>query len=220
MNAIIEAQGYDQWNSVLDWTISASLDEFRWLSEQLNCVRLEDDVLSILEPGATEAPPTNSHGDSKLALLKQRLDGDGDAPLSSPFNMWSIAHQKATIFNATYSQEDENLWECGYVIWDHHQQQELDRETLATKMEEARKLRPYFERNGWPYDEWDRSTAQRAYIWHLGGEGYWPRTGLDFSRISGLSEEHKEQFLCWWSNEEKRRNLKGLRSDRRIGPRS
>lgn len=109
------------------------------------------------------------------------------------------------IYEATYFKEDENLWECGYVIWDHHA--ELDRETLATKMEEARKLPPYFERITWSKDEFQHSQYQRRDIFFSGGRGHWPRNGLDFSRITGLTEEDQENLIYWWSNYDIRQRI-------------
>src|SRR5205814_60318 len=143
-----------------------------------------------------EESPLDSYSDNKLALVAQPLDGDEDAMLSSPFNMWLIAHTRASIFDSMFSREDANLWECGYVIWDNP---ELNRETLLQKVEEARKLQPYFQRLQWPADEVRRSQDQRADIWLSDGRGYWPRKGFDFRKVHGLSEESKKKLLDKWA---------------------
>ena len=165
--------------------------------EQLRNVTDFDDVLESLKLEDTRAP-LMSFEDKQLSLLEQPLDGGNDGIGSSAFNMWLSAHLRLPIYSTTFFDPDRNLWECGYVFWDHDEGHEV----LQTRCEELKADSQHFNRQyQWSTEDVLRSQSQRADIYLAGGGGYWPKDSIDFSRVNGLSEEEKEELIEQWKRE-------------------
>ncbi|CAM1510994.1 Fc.00g085070.m01.CDS01 [Cosmosporella sp. VM-42] len=202
LSAMSRAKSYDE---RVDW-LSLDWFEDRDLSlgpseQRRNLIRLDHvfELLQLPEPDT----PLKSYEHKQLRLLERPLDGEQEGIESSPFRMWLSSHLNCPIHCATFIDVDRNLWECGYVFWDHDESQD----TLQARCDSLRAEPVYFNRQyQWSMGDVLRSQSQRADIYLAGGGGYWPGEtwpddGLDFSKIKGLSDKKKAELVEQWKRE-------------------
>jgi len=141
------------------------------------------------------------HETGMLGRLAGSLDGPDGSTSSGPFRAWLATHSDKSIFDAIFNLGDRNLWECGYVIWDAEQVAE---EQLRERSEAVRHMEPLFRRlrASWTDEDVRRSEKLRTDLYFAGGHGYWPREGLDFKGVRGLSEEKIQVLLGKWRGQE------------------
>jgi hypothetical protein len=156
----------------------------------------------LLEPlGLADVEaPLRSYTGTQLKQLAQPSDGIHDSTASNAFNLWFNAHANDSIFSSVFNPQDENLWECGYTLWNHLQ---VPAGQIQERLAMIRGEKPHFRRfrDSWSEGDLLRSQRLRSDIYIAGGGGYWPPKGLDFSGIQGLSETDKEELLEKWERE-------------------
>ncbi|CAH0041362.1 unnamed protein product [Clonostachys rhizophaga] len=141
----------------------------------------------------------------QLRSLSQRGDGSRDSTASSSYSLWFGANAGRSIFGeSSHVQEmddDTNLWELGYNVWDWEFQDSAPSTSVIRKAcHEARSMPPPFK----PDMQFDdevmlRSQRQRSDIYLAGGCGYWPMDGaIDFGGIQGLSPDKIADLLYKW----------------------
>lgn len=140
------------------------------------------------------------HQEGKLSRLAGSLDGPRDSISSTPFRLWLAMNWTNTISSLNLSASDKGLWECSYVMWDFDEVPEM---LLRGRSSAIRDTKPSTQRLGasWTDEDVRRSERQRADLWLAGADGYWPREGYDFSRITGMSEEKKQALVEKWRTE-------------------
>ncbi|KAJ3954501.1 hypothetical protein N0V92_008992 [Colletotrichum tropicale] len=136
----------------------------------------------------------------KLDLVAGPMDGPQDSLSSTPFRVWLAMHWTDGIWGTNFNALDQGFWECGYVMWDVDELPEI---RLRGRSSAIRREGPSTQRLGasWTDEDVQRSERQRADLWLAGADGYWPREGYDFSRITGLSEEKKQALVEKWKTE-------------------
>ncbi|RSL92240.1 hypothetical protein CEP52_013929 [Fusarium oligoseptatum] len=136
----------------------------------------------------------------QLQKLSRQLDGPWDELGTGPYLTWLGTHYTKSIFNSTFCQEDWNLWDCVYVLWDIHDRQESQMNEFWERVRQEPSMFPPY-RNTWLEEEIQQSERERTDIYFAGGSGYWPRNAIDFSRIKGLSDEQKGKLITKWKEE-------------------
>ncbi|KAL0932572.1 uncharacterized protein CTRU02_211535 [Colletotrichum truncatum] len=134
-----------------------------------------------------------------LHKLAGPLDGEQDAPGSTPYNLWVDGHSHIWVArHALFPQERHNM-DSAYVMWDL----DAPASDLEGKCHEAYGRVASYKRAStkWTESELTRSEKQRSYIYDCGGRGYWPRRQsqeeeFDFGRIYGLSDQQKEDLVA------------------------
>lgn len=196
-----EAHTFDERARLLRLSDSQDLPSEFEPFDQLGSMVPYDEWLEAIDPGAHMVlSDLNASG-----MLERRLAGDLDGPnglaSSSPFRTWLATHSNDYVWVAVFNWPDRNLWECGYVLWDA---EEMSKEQLRYRGAAARQMEPLFPRlrASWSDEDVRRSERMRTDLYFAGGRGYWPREGLDFSGVRGLSEEKKQDLLEKWRGEE------------------
>ncbi|OHF01692.1 hypothetical protein CORC01_02883 [Colletotrichum orchidophilum] len=156
------------------------------------------DILSPESPGDT----LRSCSFANIRALSRPSDGTHESGFSTPHKLWAAAHGHQSVCNISIdAQSLRNHWDCIYLMWDV---EEEDRHTLEDKSDNVLYMKPSFHRahESYAVDDVIRSEKQRSYIWLAGGRGYWPFLAKDFSGVSGLSENQKENLLARFKSEE------------------
>ncbi|OTA64263.1 hypothetical protein K449DRAFT_421626 [Hypoxylon sp. EC38] len=152
------------------------------------------ELLGLGLPGGTLL---EDYSPAQLELLVRPSDGAQDSMASDPYHFWYRANLGHSILCSVACTRDWKLLEGGYVLWDYADISEVDFEGL---FKELRDKPHYFQsyRRTWPRGEVLVFQERKKDIHLSGGSGYWPRNGLDFSRIHGLSEETKTELVKKW----------------------
>ncbi|KAH9235466.1 hypothetical protein K456DRAFT_1723630 [Colletotrichum gloeosporioides 23] len=147
-----------------------------------------------------EAWLSQLYQEGKLDVLAGPMDGPQDSLSSTPFRVWLAMHWTEPTMCSNFNPLDQSFWECGYVMWDVDEVPEM---RLRGRSSAIRREGPSTQRLGasWTDEDVRRSERQRADLWLAGADGYWPREGYDFSRITGLSEEKKQALVEKWRTE-------------------
>jgi hypothetical protein len=172
--------------------VTSDLEPYEQLSSlkpyqvRLDAIEL-DDKLSLSDLNAS----------GMLGRLARGLDGPNGSASSSPFRTWLATHSNDFAWGAIFHGRDRNLWECGYVLWDA---EEVSKEQLRDRGAVTRYMETLFPRlrESWSDVDIERSMNMRADLYLAGGRGYWPKEGLDFTGVRGLSEEKKQTLLGKW----------------------
>ncbi|KAF4961832.1 hypothetical protein FSARC_10048 [Fusarium sarcochroum] len=153
----------------------------------------------------------------QLQLLSQPTDGMHDAVGSGSFRSWLWAHYKHDLPSITPRLQSKALYDCAYALWDFP---DTSNERLYKTYKKIREYKTLCDgtRDIWPEEEVIRSENQRLGIYIRGGRGFWPATGIDFSKIYGLTDNDKEELMslwkdAWWVKSRKRRRSSSSSSD-------
>ncbi|KAI0837184.1 hypothetical protein F5Y06DRAFT_304883 [Hypoxylon sp. FL0890] len=152
-------------------------------------------------------PSLDSYALPQLQILRRTRDDPANSTASGPFHLWLGAHWSRSVFNSVISMRDRNLWDCGYVLWDNVNVNMTDifRECDAPIPGNTIILRhrdTWLDEEDEDYEDPLRSQSRRTDISFMGGTGYWPSSGIDFSSIKGLSEGQKMRLLERWKKED------------------
>ncbi|CAG9956013.1 unnamed protein product [Clonostachys rosea f. rosea IK726] len=142
----------------------------------------------------------------QLRSLSQRGNGSRDSTESSSYSLWFGANAGRSIFGESSDvqemDDDTNLWQLGYNVWDWDFQNTTSRRPLSIRKAcgEVRSMPPPFKPDMQFNDEvMLRSQRQRSDIYLAGGCGYWPMGGaIDFGGIQGLSPDKIADLLYKW----------------------
>ncbi|KAI8179426.1 hypothetical protein K4K54_008394 [Colletotrichum sp. SAR 10_86] len=202
--SVMNAKTYEQRLKLLDLLDFEMVDGDYQPFQQLCQTVVADDyydqemlfALNIVE----DAELSQIYQAGKLDLVAGPMDGPQDSLSSTPFRVWLATHWTDGIWSTNFNALDQGFWECGYVMWDVD---ELPEMRLRGRSSAIRREGPSTQRLGasWTDEDVQRSERQRADLWLAGADGYWPREGYDFSRITGLSEEKKQALVEKWKTE-------------------
>ncbi|EWG54039.1 hypothetical protein FVEG_12342 [Fusarium verticillioides 7600] len=135
-------------------------------------------------------------GDS-LGFLQGTQDGEFDNLESQSCRSWKYAYRHCDFNGYGLTTYTSWLLECAYVMWDlHGTSDSLLSERLNVMM--MANFPPEAEMCDEEYNEFIRSRTQREQIYSRGGEGWWPTKGVDFSRVTRLTDQDKEELLSEW----------------------
>ncbi|KAF9770695.1 hypothetical protein IL306_011702 [Fusarium sp. DS 682] len=95
------------------------------------------------------------------------------------------------------SSTPNTLVDCAYIMWDYSELTDERLAGLLMRMEESDLGWGSYQTSS-QTEEIVRSQNQRLGIYVRGGRGYWPTTGIDFSRITGLMDQDKEELIIEW----------------------
>ncbi|SCN87387.1 uncharacterized protein FFB20_07938 [Fusarium fujikuroi] len=185
----------------------------RWDSD-----RLSEVFRSLTDP--LEEFAQQQYGDLTIGYLSNGVlefmqgpqDGGLDGMESSSIRSWKCAFRHHHIGDYGLTTHQSWLLECAYVMWDYSDiSDRLLSERLSVMM--STQSPPEADMCSEEYAEFIRSRTQREQIYALGGEGWWPTTGVDFSRVTGLTDEDKEELISVWRANGWVKPLKRKRSD-------
>ncbi|KAH6876620.1 hypothetical protein B0T10DRAFT_585332 [Thelonectria olida] len=133
-----------------------------------------------------------------LKCFFRPLDGKYDAEASGPHKTWFASRKYRVIGEILSSCFDANLRDIGYVLWDDTKIGSEDLQNIFDEYGKSPRLLGQLLYD-WPEDKKGASQWERLDMLRAGGSGYWPGEGFDFSRITGLSESQKEEFVDLWT---------------------
>lgn len=112
-----------------------------------------------------------------------RKEGDGpDGLQSGPFHTWCYVHTDVPARNSVLQPENWQLRRCGYVMWDVPTFTPETREEIGLFQRRTaslqRKGRRSLDGPQGPWDQMERSWAERIGVFRHGGQGYWARGDL------------------------------------------
>ncbi|KAG5757918.1 hypothetical protein H9Q72_013946 [Fusarium xylarioides] len=160
--------------------------------------------------------------DDELHLIQRPYDGEFDGLESSSCRNWKCAFDRHLLSNCRLDTGKSWLLKCAYVMWDYDG---VSDSFLSGRLRVLFNTQPPHEiirsdyRGDQEWDEIHQSLEQRMGIYARGGKGWWPAMGVDFSRVTGLTEQDKEELISEWrsrgwveSNKRKRSGSSSSRS--------
>ncbi|KAG5747702.1 hypothetical protein H9Q69_014021 [Fusarium xylarioides] len=160
--------------------------------------------------------------DDELHLIQRPYDGEFDGLESSSCRNWKCAFDRHLLSNCRLDTGKSWLLKCAYVMWDYDG---VSDSFLSGRLRVLFNTQPPHEiirsdyRGDQEWDEIHQSLEQRMGIYARGGKGWWPAMGVDFSRVTGLTEQDKEDLISEWrsrgwveSNKRKRSGSSSSRS--------
>ncbi|KAF5574984.1 zinc finger domain protein [Fusarium subglutinans] len=193
-------------NPVTRWGIS---DVFDCLTDPMQFLVREQGMWTTQVQDLTE---------EELGLIQRPHDGEFDGVKSSSCRNWKCAFERHLVSSCRLDTEKSWLLRCAYVMWDYP---DVPESFLSETFQLL--FNTWINYQALPGDypvnvEWDRnpiylSWQQRRGIYARGGEGWWPATGVDFSRVTGLTEKDKEELIMEWRSRGWVESIKRKRSD-------
>ncbi|KAF5987536.1 hypothetical protein FBULB1_1925 [Fusarium bulbicola] len=132
-----------------------------------------------------------------LEFIQGTHDGEFDDLESTSCRSWRYAFRHSDFNDQGLTTHQSWLLDCAYTMWDYTR---ISASLLSERLGIMRMTQspPEADLSDEEHDDFNRSRTQREQILSRGGEGWWPTKGVDFSRVTGLTDQDKEELLSIW----------------------